>query len=166
MSEFNQYGYWFIHYLSSRLYKALGFHDEFWKPRLEHSFATALFSFFWVYFWWHSGMKWNDVFTSQSSLRLVRWMPLSFDVNTCNFLSIFFAGVRTADGKLNLPSAVLTPAKKISNLGRNSNRPWENWPRKYQNRISSVLSVKKWIMKQSLNSVFSCYHKLSNLVSD
>ena len=53
--------------------------------------------------------------------------------------------------------------KIISKIGRNSNRPWENSSRKYQNHISSVLSVKKWTMKQSMNSVFSCYHELSNL---
>ena len=53
--------------------------------------------------------------------------------------------------------------KIISKIGRNSNRPWENSSRKYKNHISSVLSVKKWIMKQSMNSVFSCYHELSNI---
>ena len=26
-------------------------------------------------------------------------MPLSFDVNTCNFFSFFFVGVKTDDGK-------------------------------------------------------------------
>ena len=53
--------------------------------------------------------------------------------------------------------------KIISKIGRNSNRPWENSSRKYKNNISSVLSVKKWTMKQSMNSVFSCYHELSNI---
>ena len=56
--------------------------------------------------------------------------------------------------------------KNISKIRRNSNRPWENSSRKYQSYISSVLSVKKCIVKQLLKSVFSCYHKLSNLVSD
>ena len=56
--------------------------------------------------------------------------------------------------------------KNISKIRRNSNRPWENSSRKYQSYISSVLSIKKCIVKQLLKSVFSCYHKLSNLVSD
>ena len=29
----------------------------------------------------------------------MRCMPLSFDVNTCNFSSFFFVGVKTEDGK-------------------------------------------------------------------
>ena len=56
--------------------------------------------------------------------------------------------------------------KNISKIRRNSNRPWENSSRKYQSHISSVLSIKKCIVKQLLKSVFSCYHKLSNLVSN
>ena len=50
--------------------------------------------------------------------------------------------------------------KIISKIGRSS---WENSSRKYKNHISSVLSVKKWTMKQSMNSVFSYYHELSNI---
>ena len=121
-----------------------------------------------VYFWWHSRMKWNDVITSQSGLRLVRSMPLSFDVDTCNFSPDFFlqeferltAKISSVWIQINFRR------KNISKIRRNSNRPWENSSRKYQSHISSVLSIKKCIVKQLLKSVFSCYHKLSNLVSD
>ena len=115
-----------------------------------------------VYFWWHSRMKWNDVITRQSGLRLVRCMPLSFDVDIGNLQEFerLTAKISSVWIQINFRR------KNISKIRRNSNRPWENSSRKYQSHISSVLSVKKCIVKQLLKSVFSCYHKLSNLVSD
>ena len=85
-------------------------------------------------------------------------MSLSFDVNICNFLWTFFFWQEFE----RYMAKIDFRRKIISKIGRNSNR--ENSSRKYKNHISSVLSVKKWTMKQSMNSCENEFLMLSWII--